>query len=61
MMAMNIAPHPAIYNTFIHGYCLHGKVLSAFKVIKDMEKKGFKPTSRIYNLLIWVNSVKFKT
>ncbi|XP_028547913.1 pentatricopeptide repeat-containing protein At2g17140-like [Dendrobium catenatum] len=30
-----------------------GKISSAFKVLRDMEKKGCQPSARTYNLLIW--------
>ncbi|CAA6655786.1 unnamed protein product [Spirodela intermedia] len=41
-----------IYESFIHGFCEHGKLSSAIKVLRDMEKGCHGPSVRAYNALI---------
>ncbi|MFQ6628247.1 hypothetical protein Gotur_006512 [Gossypium turneri] len=40
MMGKNLQPDAVIFDTFIHIFCKEVKISSAFRVLKDMEKKG---------------------
>ncbi|MED6174864.1 hypothetical protein PIB30_073047 [Stylosanthes scabra] len=52
MMAKNLRPDSAIYDTFILSFCKQGKISSAFRVLKDMERNGCSRTLQTYNSLI---------
>ncbi|RVW48385.1 Pentatricopeptide repeat-containing protein [Vitis vinifera] len=52
MMGKNLHPDSIIYDTFIHSFCKHGKISSAFRVLKDMEKRGCNKSLQTYNSLI---------
>ncbi|MFQ6628249.1 hypothetical protein Gotur_006512, partial [Gossypium turneri] len=41
MMGKNLQPDAVIFDTFIHIFCKEVKISSAFRVLKDMEKKGW--------------------
>lgn len=52
MIGKKLSPDSLIFDTFIHSYCKQGKLSSAFRVLKEMEKKGCNKSLRTYNSLI---------
>lgn len=52
MMGEKLQPDSVAYNIFIHHFCKQGKISSAFRVLKDMEKKGCHKSLETYNSLI---------
>ncbi|MFQ6656293.1 hypothetical protein Gotur_026464 [Gossypium turneri] len=52
VMGKNLQPDAVIFDTFIHIFFKEGKISSAFRVLKDMEKKGCNKSVQTYNSLI---------